>query len=67
MPIKSHDLHTNEMDWKVSKDGQGVEMNVDQAMIQRIQQEGIQWLSPVILRITPIASVWPLVGLTSAG
>ena len=51
------------MNWKVSKDGNGVEMNVDPALIARIQREGINWLSPVILRMTPVASVWPLVGL----
>jgi hypothetical protein len=58
------DLNTsNGMQWKVSKDGQGVEMNINPAMIERIRREGIDSLSPVILKITPIASVWPLVGL----
>jgi len=58
------DLNTsNGMQWKVSKDGQGVEMNVDPAMIARIQREGIDSLSPVIFRITPVANVWSLVGL----
>jgi hypothetical protein len=58
------DLNTsNGMQWKVSKDGQGVEMNVDPAMIARIQREGIDSLSPVIFKITPVASIWPLVGL----
>ena len=58
------DLSTSSgMKWTVSKDGQGVEMDIDPAMIQRIQREGIDWLSPVIFRITPIISVWPLMGL----
>jgi len=58
------DLNTsNGMQWKVSKDGKGVEMNIDPAMIARVRREGMDSLSPVILRITPIASIWPLVGL----
>jgi len=54
---------TNGMQWKVSKDGNGVEMNIDPAMIERIRREGIDSLMPVVLRMTPIASIWPLVGL----
>jgi hypothetical protein len=58
------DLNTSSgMQWKVSKDGKGVEMNIDPAMIERVRREGIDSLSPVILRITPVASIWPLVGL----
>jgi hypothetical protein len=58
------DLNTsNGMQWKVSKDGQGVEMNINPAMIARIRREGIDSLSPVIFRITPITNIWPLVGL----
>ncbi len=58
------DLNTsNGMQWKVSKDGNGVEMNVDPAMIERVRHEGIDSLSPVIFRITPVTSIWPLVGL----
>ena len=51
------------MQWKISKDGNGVEMNIDPAMIERIRREGIDSLSPVILRMTPVASIWPLMGL----
>jgi hypothetical protein len=58
------DLNTsNGMQWKVSKEGQGVQMNIDPAMLERIRREGIDSLSPVIFRITPIRSIWPLVGL----
>ena len=58
------DLNTSGgMQWKVSKDGNGVEMNIDPAMIERIRREGIDSLSPVIFSITPIPSIWPLVGL----
>jgi hypothetical protein len=45
------------------KDDKGVEMNVDPAMIEKVRREGINWLSPQILRITPVVSVWPLLGM----
>jgi hypothetical protein len=51
------------MQWKVSKDGNGVEMNLDPAMIERVRREGISSLSPVIFKITPLTSIWPLIGL----
>ena len=58
------DLNTsNGMQWKVSKDGNGVEMNIDPAMIARIRREGIDSLSPVILRMTPVSDIWSLPGL----
>jgi len=58
------DLNTTSgMQWKVSKDGQGVEMNVDSAMVARIQHEGIDFLSPVIFKVTPVTNVWSLAGL----
>jgi acyl carrier protein len=65
------DLNTsNGMQWKVSKDGQGVEMNIDPAMIARIERDGKRpnfldfgSLYPIIFKITPVVSIWPLVGL----
>jgi len=58
------DLNTsNGMQWKVSKDGKGVEMDIDPALIERIKREGIDSLTPVIFRVTPVVSIWPLLGL----
>jgi len=58
------DLSTsNGMQWKIAKDGKGVELDVNPAMIARVRREGISSLSPVIFRITPITSIWSLVGL----
>ena len=57
------DLNTGGMNWSVRKDGTGVEMKVDPAMIERIKREGIDSLTPVIFRVTPVVSIWPLVGL----
>ncbi len=59
------DLNTSGMKWNVRKEDNGVEMNNDPAMIERIRREGIDSLSPVIFRITPVTSIWPLVGLQS--
>ena len=58
------DLNTSSgMQWKVSRDGHGVEMNIDPALIERVRREGIESLSPVILKMTPVGSIWPLAGL----
>ena len=55
------DLNTsNGMQWKVNKDGNGVEMDIDPAMIERVRREGIDSLSPVVLRITPVADIQSL-------
>jgi len=58
---------TNGMQWMDSKDGQGVEMDIDPAMnrdiITRIRREGVDNLRPVILQMTPVTSVWSLMGL----
>jgi len=60
------DLNTSGgMQWKIGKDGRGVEMDVDPALIERVRRRGIDSLSPVIYRITPVANVWSLVGLAS--
>ncbi len=57
------DLNAGNMKWSIRKDGTGVEMNIDPAMIERIKREGIESLTPVIFRITPVVSIWPLMGL----
>ncbi|MDE2214461.1 MAG: hypothetical protein KGJ61_04995 [Candidatus Omnitrophica bacterium] len=51
------------MQWKIRKDGAGVEMNIDPAMAARIRARGIDGLSPVIFKITPVTDVWVLAGL----
>jgi hypothetical protein len=58
------DLNTaSGMQWKVTQDSQGVDMTIDPALIEKYKREGIKQLSPVIFRITPVVSIWPLVGL----
>ena len=57
------DLNTQNMQWDIRNDGNGVEMTFDPAMIERVKREGIQSLTPVISRITPIVNIWPLAGL----
>ena len=56
-------LDTSQMSLNVQKAGIGVEMNMDPAMIERIRKEGLDGLTPVIFRITPITSIWTIVGL----
>ena len=59
------DLTQGGMTWSVKKDGPGVEMDVNPALIERIKREGIQSLTPFVLRVTdmPAANIWPLLGL----
>jgi len=58
------DLNTsNGTQWKVSKDGKGVEMTINPSLIERIRRIGISGLSPFIIRITPIINIWSLAGL----
>ncbi|MBI4308965.1 MAG: hypothetical protein HY591_01395, partial [Candidatus Omnitrophica bacterium] len=56
-PTGGIDLDTADMKWNSAKDGKGVEIKVDQAMIDNIRHNGIERLTPVIYRVTPIASV----------
>ena len=58
------DLNTiGGMKWKIAKDGKGVEMDINPTMIARFRRQGIDRLSPTILKITPVRSIWPLVGI----
>ena len=57
------DLNAQKMDWNVRKEGNGVQMNVDSAMIERFKRDGIDTLRPVIFRMTPIENVWAVVGI----
>ncbi len=58
------DLNTsNGMQWKVMKDGNGMEMNLDLSMIERFRQEGIESLSPVIIRMAAVTNTQLLAGL----
>ncbi len=71
------DLNTDNTIWTDRKEGSGVEMKFDQAMkrpndfdieklggiIARIKREGIDSLTPEIYSITPLGSIWPLIGL----
>ncbi len=53
------DLNTsNGMRWKSTKEGNGVEIDVDPAMLARIREHGIDSLSPFVFRITPVIDFW---------
>lgn len=57
------DLSTAKAALALQKDGEGVQMNVDQAMLDRIQRQGVDGFVPVIMDVTPMFSVWPLIGM----
>ncbi len=47
----------------VTKDGNGVKITVDKAMIERMKREGVSGFTPVIINIVPIANIFPILGL----
>jgi len=59
-------LNTSDgMLWKDRKEGGGVLMDLDPAMMARFEKDGIDYLSPKVLKMTPIKSVWLLMGLNA--
>jgi len=61
------DLNMSHADTGDIKDGQGVAMTMDAAMIERIKQQGVESLTPVIVTMTRLSSIWPLTGLSPQG
>ena len=57
------DLNADAMQWNLRKEGLGVRMDIDPAMVERIKAIGIESLTPVIYNIRPMASIRPLLGL----
>ncbi len=53
-------------DIRTSKDGSGVEVTFDPAMVERIRKTGLESLVPRIYSIISVPSVWPLLGMTPA-
>ncbi len=58
------DLMKTQANTAIRKDGQGVQMRLDPAMIKRVRREGIDSLTPVIFKIAPVVNIWNLLGLT---
>jgi|GEM_PF-4341901 len=59
-PTGGIDLNTGNINWVLRKGGDGVEMDIDPAAIERIRAQGIGALTPVIFSITPVADVQSL-------
>ena len=57
------DLNSAGIKWTVGKDGKGVEMTIDPAMLARFKREGVDSLQLRVLSVTPIMSIWPIIGL----
>ncbi|MBF0511858.1 MAG: hypothetical protein HQL13_05980 [Candidatus Omnitrophica bacterium] len=53
------DLNTSSsMRWKINREGDSVEMNLNQAMMVQMERQDIEYLAPKILKITPLSPVW---------
>ncbi len=57
------DLQRSGANTNVLKEGKGVEFKLDPAMIEKVRREGIQSLTPVILRVEPAVNIGILLGL----
>ena len=57
------DLNTSGMKTTLRKEGAGVQMAFDAAMLARIRKDGVQSLTPVIDTVTPIRNIWPAFGM----
>ena len=58
------DLNNSNAITTVKKDGSGVRMSIDAAIIERVRRDGIKSLTPIIFKITPATNIWNLLGLT---
>ena len=57
------DLNAKHMGLDISKEGAGVRMKFDAASIAEFQRGNFSGITPVILRIIPISSPFPLLGM----
>ncbi|MBF0522343.1 MAG: hypothetical protein HQL24_04715 [Candidatus Omnitrophica bacterium] len=57
------DLNAKNLDMNVSKEGNGIEIKFDPAMVEQFKRGDFSGIVPVIIRITPIESPFPLLGL----
>ncbi|MBF0522632.1 MAG: hypothetical protein HQL24_06210 [Candidatus Omnitrophica bacterium] len=57
------DLNAKNLQMNISKDGKGVEFKFDPKMVEQFKRGDFTGVVPVIIRITPISSPFPLLGL----
>ena len=57
------DLNVKKMGLDVTKEGQGIRMTLDPAMVQQFQSGDFSGVAPVILQITPISGPAAILGL----
>ena len=57
------DLNVKKMDLDVAKDGKGVEMNFDPAMVAEFRKGNFTGVEGIILKIVPIENPLALLGL----
>ena len=57
------DMNGKKMTLDVAREGKGIEMKLDPAMVARFERGDFTGVVPVILKVTPIASPLPLLGM----
>jgi hypothetical protein len=58
------DLNARHMNLDIAKDGKGVEIKFDPAVIAQFRQGNFSGIVPVIIRITPVVNLLPLLGIS---
>ena len=58
------DLNAKKMELDIEKSGTGVSMTIDPAMMQKFRSGDFTGLVPVILKVTPIDSPLPILGMS---
>jgi hypothetical protein len=51
------DFNANQMNMNVSKEGNGVGVNFDSAMVEQIRRNGFEGFVPVIINIQPLQNI----------
>jgi len=54
------------MSLDIAKNGKGVEMNVDAAMLAQFRRGDFTGIMPIIINITPITSALPILGMAAS-
>ncbi|MEI8011833.1 MAG: hypothetical protein WCI27_05045, partial [Candidatus Omnitrophota bacterium] len=61
------DINSNNMTLDVAREGAGVAMTLDPAMVARFERGDFSGVVPVILKVTPISSPMLLLGMNTGG
>ena len=65
MAAEKGGIDMNEIE--LQREGAGVDIRFDPAVLESLLERGFDGLAPIIINITPIPSIYPLLGLDPRG